>query len=103
MGKSRLDRPQARPAPIRPVISADLGEDVGLAQDHDLGAVDGDLGAAVLAEQDGVALGDVGLGTAAVIEQLAGADRQDLALGGLFLGVLGQQDAAGGLLFRVES
>ena len=37
-----------------------------------------------------------------VIEQLAGADRDDAAALRLLLGAVGQQDAAGGFLFRFE-
>ena len=57
----------------------DLGEDVGLAQDQQVLAVDGDLGAAVLGVEDLVALGDVeGDALLAILVPLAFADGEDL-------------------------
>ena len=41
--------------------------------------------------------------TRAVVEELAGADGDDLAAVGLFLGRVGQKDAAGGLVGRFDA
>ena len=62
-------------------------------------AVDLDLVAAVLAEQDAVALLDVQGANRPLVVELAVADGDDLALGGLLLGGVGDDDAALGLLF----
>ena len=61
-------------------------------------AVDLDLGARVLAEQDAVAGLDVERADLAVLEDLAVADGDDLALERLLLGGVGDDDAALGLL-----
>src|SRR5579875_1251119 len=78
----------------------DLGQHVGLAEDEELLAVHLDLGAAVFAVQDLVALGDVQRGPlAGVLVDLAVANGQDLALLGLLLGGVRQDDPTrGGLL-----
>ena len=70
-----------------------------LAQDEVLDAVELDLGAGVLAEQDAVALLDVERTLRTLSSDLAVADRDDLALDGLLLGRVGDDDAALGLLF----
>ena len=62
-------------------------------------AVDLHLGAAVLAEEDAVADLDVERADLAVLEDLAVADGDDLALDRLLLGGVGDDDAALGLLF----
>src|SRR4051794_13152655 len=61
-------------------------EDVVFAQDEVLFAVQLDLAARVLAEQDLVARLDLQLAQAAVVELLAVADGDDLGLDGLLLG-----------------
>src|SRR4051794_21578923 len=76
--------------------AGDLGEDVGLAQDQQVLAVHGDLGAAVLGVQDLVALADVEGDALAVVVELAVADREHLALLRLLLGRVGEHDAGGG-------
>ena len=66
-----------------------------------MGDFDFDVGAGVLAVVDAVADADADLHRLAVVVELARADGDDLALGRLFLGRIGQQDAALGLLFRL--
>src|SRR5207253_5251860 len=73
-------------------------EDVLLAHDQMLFAVDLDLGAGVLAEQHGVAHHDVERGDLAVVADLSLAGGNDLALLGFFLGGVGDDDAPFGLL-----
>jgi hypothetical protein len=65
-------------------------------------AVDGDLGAAVLRVDDGVADLDVE-GDALPSVGAAGADGEDLALLGLLLGGVGDDQAAGGGLLGLVS
>ena len=72
----------------------DDAEDFFLAHDEVLLAVDLDLLAGVLAEQDGVAFLDVERRDLAVLLDLALADGDDLALLRLFLGGVGDDDAA---------
>ena len=70
-------------------------------QDEELVAVDGHLGAAVLRVEDGVTDLDVeGDDVAGRLGPLAGADSEDGPLLRLLLGGVGDDDAAGGLLFR---
>ena len=71
-----------------------IAEDVVLAQDEVLVAVDLDLGARVLAEEDLVARLDVERTELAVVADLAVADGDDLALERLLLGGVGDEDAA---------
>src|SRR5688500_8630395 len=75
-------------------LSLDDAEDFVLAQDQVLDTVDLDLGAGVLAEQDPVARLDVERGEGAVLEPLAGPDRDDLALERALLGGVRDDDAA---------
>src|SRR5690349_15911526 len=73
----------------------DLGEDVRLAQDEQVVAVDLHLGPAVLAVKDLVALGDIERNALlAVLIPGAIAYRDDLALLGLLTGGVGEHDAA---------
>ena len=76
----------------------DDAEDVVFADDEVLFAVDLHLGAGVLAEEDAVADLDVELADRAVLEDLAVADGDDLALDGLLFGGVGDDDPALGLL-----
>src|SRR5581483_4742556 len=72
----------------------DLGQHVGLAEDEKLLAIDLDLGPAVLAVENLVALGDVERrALAGVLVDLAVTDGDDLALLGLLLGRVGKDDA----------
>ena len=74
-----------------------IGEDVAGGEDQQVVAVDGDLGAAVLAVDDGVADLDVdGDDLAGLLGAAARADGEDLALLGLLLGGVGDDQAAGG-------
>src|SRR5207245_9683419 len=79
------------------------GQDVALLQDQQLLAVDLGLGARPFAEQHPVANLDVDGDELAGLVAAAGANRDDLALGGLFLGGVGNDDAAGGLLFGIDA
>jgi hypothetical protein len=73
------------------------GEHVAGVEDQDVLTVGGDLGAAVLAVDDGVADLDVdGDDLAALLAATAGTDGEDLALLGLFLGGVGDHQTAGG-------
>ena len=69
--------------------------DVGLLHDQELLAVDLDLGARPLAEQHAVADLNVDGDELARLVAAAGADGDNLALRGLFLGGVGNDDAAG--------
>src|SRR5262249_2705282 len=73
---------------------AEHAEDLVLAQDHVLRAVDLHVRAAVLADQDAVALLDLRGDAPAFLGQLAGAHGHDLALLRLLLGGVGDDDAA---------
>src|SRR5262249_59596548 len=75
-------------------------EDVLLAEDQMLLAVDCDLAAGVLAEQDPIALLDVWGQHLAVLPP-AGSHRHDLPLLRLLLGGVGDDDAAGASLLAL--
>src|SRR3954463_3327982 len=85
---------------FRGLLVLDLGEDVGLAKDQQVLAVDLDLGPAVLAVEDRGALRHVeGNALLPVLVETTIADGDDLALLGLLLGGVGKDQAAGrGLL-----
>ena len=68
--------------------------DVGLLHDQELLAIDLDFGPRPLAEQHAVADLDVDWDKLASLVAAAGADSNDLALRGLFLGGVGNNDAA---------
>ena len=87
-------------------IAIDLGDDahdVALLHDQEFLAVDLDLGARPLAEQDAVAGLDVDRDELAGLVAAAGADGDDFALLRLFLGGVGDDDAARGLLFGIDA
>ena len=72
----------------------DDGEHVAAGEDQQVLAVDGDLGAAVLRVDDGVADLDVERDElAGLLGAAAGADGEDLALLGLLLGGVGDDEA----------
>jgi len=60
------------------------------------------LGAAVLAEDDDVALGDIERDAVAVVVDATGAGRDDLALLRLLLGSVGNDQTRGGGLLGLE-
>jgi len=77
----------------------DHGEHVAGREDEELVCTELHLGPAVLAVQDAVADGDVERDAVAVVVDATGADRHDLALLGLLLGgVRDDQATCGGLL-----
>src|SRR5215204_6453523 len=81
----------------------DLGEDVRLAQHEQLLAVDLDLGAAVLAVEDLVPLGHIERDALlAILVPVAVADGDHLALLGLFLRGIGEDEAARGRLLLLD-
>src|SRR5262249_17759842 len=81
----------------------DDAHDVALLHDQELLAVDFDLGARPFAKQHPVADLDVDWDQLAGFIAAAGANRDDLALGGFFLGGVGNDDAASGLLFGINA
>src|SRR5690606_21697359 len=81
------------------LLGVEDAEDLVLFQDDVLFAIELDLGAGVLAEQDGVTLGDVEGHAAPVVEDATFADGDDDATLGLFFGRVGDVQAAGGLGF----
>src|ERR671928_546772 len=84
-------------------LGLDLGEHVRLTQDQQVLAVDLDLGAAVLGVEDLVALRDVERGAlAGVLVDLAVADGKDLALLGLLLRGVREDDARGRRLLLLD-
>ena len=89
---------------MRPAsLAFDDAHDVGLLHDEELLAVDLDLGARPLAEQDAVAGLDVERDELAGFVAGARADGDDLAFLRLLLGGVGNDDAAGGLLFGLDA
>src|SRR6516165_4246305 len=88
------------------LLGGGVGEnahDVALLHDQQLLAVNLDLGARPLAEQHAVADLDVDRDQFAALIATARANGDDFALGGLFLGGVGNDDAASGLLFSVDA
>src|ERR1700694_2102954 len=77
--------------------------DVALLHDQEFLAVELDLGARPFAEQHAVADFEVDRDQLAGFVAAAGADRRDFALRGLFLGAVGNDDAALGLFFGVDT
>src|SRR6478672_2791421 len=77
--------------------------DVAFLHDQQVLAVDLDLGARPLAEQHAVTDLDVDRDQLAGFVAASRADGDDFALGGLFLGSVGNDDAASGLLFCVDA
>src|SRR4051794_11184078 len=88
------------------LMSPSLGDNahnVGFFHDQQVFAVDLDLGARPLAEQHLVAFLDVESDDLAVFAARARANRDDFTLLGLFLRGVRDDDAAGGLLFLLET
>src|SRR5215210_8034420 len=84
-------------------LAFEHAHDVGLLHDQELLVVELDLGPRPLAEQDAVAGLDVERAQLALVVQRAGARGDDLAFLRLFLGGVGDDDAARGLLFRSDA
>src|SRR5207237_10834682 len=76
---------------------------VVLAHDHELFAVELNLGAGVAGEDDLVSLLHGDGGALAVVQALAFADAQDLAAARLLLGGVRQDDAALGLALGLDA
>src|ERR1700758_4356505 len=74
-----------------------------LLHDQELFAVDLDLGARPFAKQHPVADLDVDWDELAGLVAAAGANRDNLALRGFFLGSIGNDDATGALLFGIDA
>src|SRR3954471_610010 len=84
------------------LLGTDGGEDVTCVEDQQVVALDGDLRAAVLRVDDGVADLDVDRDDlAGLLRTLARADGQDLTLLGLLLGGVRDDQAAGRGLLRL--
>src|SRR5499433_2858918 len=77
--------------------------DVGFLHDQELVAVDLHLGARPFAEQHAVADLEIDGDELAGLVAAARAHRDDFALRGLFLGGVGNDDAAGGFLLGIEA
>src|SRR4051812_32807168 len=82
--------------------SADDGEDLVLAEDHVVLVVDADLAAGVLADENLVALLDVGRDTLTVVGDLAGSHGDHLGMLRLLLGGVGDDDAPADLLLLLD-
>src|SRR5215469_10698866 len=88
------------------LLGADVGENahnVALLHDQELLTVDLHFGARPFPEQNAVADLDVDRDQLAVLIATAGADGDHLALGWLFLGRIGNDNAASSLLFGVDA
>src|SRR6476661_7041848 len=83
--------------------SADNPEDVAFLHDDEVFTVDLDLGARPFAEQDLVAGLDVERRQLALFALGAGADGDDFAFLRLFLGGVGNNDPARGLLVSLDT
>src|SRR4051794_7297649 len=95
-------RGEGRPPPRDPRKSGDDSEDVTRGEDEVLLAAVLDLGAAVLAVDHLVADRHVQRDAVAVVVDTAGTDRLDLALLGLLLGGVRNDQAGGGGLLGFE-
>src|ERR1700727_1818926 len=85
------------------ITSGEHAHDVALLHDQEFFAVELDLGAGPLAEQHAVADLEIDRDQLPGFVAAAGADRRDFALRGLFLGAVGNDDAALGLFFGIEA
>src|SRR5262249_31627660 len=88
---------------VRVSLLLENREDIFLAQNEVLLAVDLDLGARVLADEDLVALLDLERLHLAVVEDLAVTDGDDLGLERLLLGGVGDEEPASSLLLLGEA
>src|SRR6185295_9779253 len=85
------------------LLVCDHAHDVALLHDQELCAIDLDLGARPLAEQDAVAFPEVQRDNLAILAASAGPYGNDLALLRLLGGGIGNDDAPGGLGFAVDA
>src|SRR3954466_3994411 len=81
----------------------DHAHDVALLHDQGIDAVELDLGAGPFSEQHAVARLEFDRDQVALVVAAAGADGNDLAFAGLLLGGVGNDDAAGALVFGVDA
>src|SRR4051794_31276030 len=86
-----------------PALSGDHAHDVGLLHDQEVLAVDAHFGARPLAEQHPIAGFDVELDDLAAVVPGSRTDGDDFALLRLLLGGVRNDDAAFGLLLRVDA
>jgi len=84
-------------------MAGENAHDVALLHDQEIFAIELDLGAGPLAEQHAVADLEVDRDQLAGLVAATGADGGDFALRGLFLGTVGNDDAASCLLFGVDA
>src|SRR5689334_9240386 len=89
-----IPRPRPGAGVTRLLVAGEHAQHVVFAQDDVLGAVDLDVGAAVLADQDPIALLDVERDELAVLGLATGAHGDDLALLRLLLRGVGNDDPA---------
>src|SRR5262249_44027756 len=89
--------------PARAGRLLDHAHDVRLLHDHQLLTIELDLSSRPLAEEDAVTRLDIERVDLAVLATRAGADGDDLALHRLLLGGVGDDDAAGALLFLFDA
>ena len=88
---------------LRAALRLEDAQDVALLHDQEIFAVELDLGAGPFAEQDAVAVLDVQRMDLAALVAGAGADGDDFAFLRLFLGGVGNDDPALGLLFFLDA
>src|SRR5579872_4720119 len=84
-------------------VRTDDGQDLFLAEDHVVIAVELDLAAGVLAHEDAVALLDIHRRALPLVVELARADRDHLGLLRLLFGAVRNDDAAPDLLFLLNA
>ena len=78
-------------------------EDVGLADDEEVSAVNFDFGAAVFGDENDIAFLDVEFDEFAIVVTTTSAEFDDLSLLWLFLGGVRQEQTSGCLLFCFDS
>src|ERR1700733_8230815 len=99
----KSERKSKREERLLAAVRADDGQDLVLAEDHVVVAVDLDLGAGVLAHEDAVALLDVHRRALALVVELARADGDHLGLLRLLLGGVRDDDAPTDLLLLLNA
>ena len=94
---------EAQAAFFLAAVLLEHAHDVALLHDQQVLTVDLDLGAGPFAEQHPVADLEVDRDELAGLVAAARSNRDDLALGGLFLRGVGDDDAAGGLCLGIDA